>query len=183
MIPILGSMPPESIFPFAKISAPSVSATGTTDLALPSFAAHVGRYSLLVRIGGGWGTSSSWPGGAINLLNNAGAAVLTIGNSAAFSPSPISAEYWQGATHVTGITSCPYIPGTVANGTWILVEGIIGVATVRLIGQIETAGYLPTTFSALECTGIGRGSRNPLNLSAMVAALASSDSLIKVVMS
>lgn len=183
MIPILGSMPPESIFPFPKITAPSVSATGTTDLALPSFAAHVGRYSMLVRVGGGWGTSPSWPGGTVNLLDTSGTTALVIGNNAAFSPAPLSVEYWQGSTHVTGATACPYISATVANGTWLLVEGIIGVATVRLIGQIETAGYLPTTFSALECTGIGRGRRDPLNLSALVAALASSDSLIKVVMS
>lgn len=183
MIPILGALPPESIFPFAEISAPSVSATGMTNLALPSFVARVGRYSLLIRVGGGWGTSPSWPDGAIHLLDGAGATILAIDNAAVISPAPIFAEYWQGSSHVTGITDCPSIPGSVANGTWLIAEGCVGVATVSLIGHIETAGYLPTSFSALECTGLGRGRRDPLNLSALISTLTPNDTLIKVVMS
>lgn len=180
MIPCLGAVAPESIMPFRLVTAPSVSAQGTTDLAIPGWVRNVGRYSLLAKVQGGWGQSGEKGGFAV--LNGAGANLVSVREEAAISPVPISADKWVGSTHTTNITSWNSAAQWVTHGTWFLIEGVIGAALVRLIGA-SPASSNPTTFTGFSCLGIGRGRRDPPNLAALLATFDSTDQLVRVILS
>jgi hypothetical protein len=180
MIPCLGAIAPESIMPFPLVAAPSVSAEGVTDLAIPAWVRNVGRYSLLVKVVGGWGQSME--DAAVLVLNGSGTAVLSLVEGSAISPSPVQAEFWNYFGHTTGATVFPDMAQTVPNGTWIAIEGLSGAAAVRLVGSPPASGN-PTTFSGLSVLGLGRGRRDPTNLAALIAAIAAGDSVFRIVMS
>lgn len=180
MIPCLGVIPPESIMPFPLVTAPSVSAQGTTDLAIPAWVRNVGRYSLLIKVKGGWGQSAEK--GSVSILNGAGSVIASITEEAAFSPTPVSADYWLGSAHTTGATTWPGAPEFVTHGTWFLIEGISAAATVRLTGAPPASSH-PTTFTGLSVLGLGRGRRDPTNLAALLATFDGTDQLVRVIIS
>lgn len=180
MIPCLGVLPPESIMPFPLVTAPSVSAEGTTDLDIPAWVRNVGRYSLLVKVEGGWGQSAEK--GELAILDGSGATIASIREEAAISPVPLSADKWIGSTHTTGITVWAGGGISVTHGTWFLIEGLASAATVRLIGA-PAAVSNPTTFFGLSVLGLGRGRRDPPNLGDLLATFDSTDQLLRVILS
>ncbi len=180
MIPCLGVLPPESIMPFPLVTAPSVSAEGATDLAIPAWVRNVGRYSLLVKVVGGWGASNEK--GELAILDASSTKILSIKDEFAISPVPLSADRWIGSTYTAGITSLTSASLSPTHGTWFLVEGLSGAATVRLTGA-PAAVSNPTTFTGLSVLGLGRGRRDPPNLADILAIFDSTDQLLRVIVS
>lgn len=184
MIPLLGvALPPVALMPFPAISGASVSGAGNVAVTLPNSLRTIGRYSLLVTVVGSWGGSAERAG--IDVLDNAGAALLSITEGSAISGSFLTASQanHNGSELVVNDPITVWGGGPIGTHTlYFLFEGIVGAASVRLRSAPGNRSN-PSYFGPWSVLGIGRGRRAPPNWAALTASMTASDGYLRIICS